>query len=175
MGAKFQSLWLRVVGCILQCGVTRYSMAAASPIEGKTVWFQKEVTLQQRSKGCHLLDEEILSKLPEISNLKVGTAHIFIKHTTASLILCENWDKEVRTDMTMVMDKIVPEKWNYAHCYEGPDDMPAHAKCALMGTSVTIPITKGKFNTGTWQGLWLCEHRYNGGGRKLVVTINGCQ
>jgi len=168
-------LHLWQVGKALHQKVQTLKTMASGLIEGKTVWFQKEVQLSAKDKGCHLLDDEILAKLPEIASMKVGTAHIFIKHTTASLIMCENWDKEVRADMKMIMDKIVPESWNYTHSYEGPDDMPGHGKCALMGSSVTVPITNGKFNTGTWQGLWLCEHRYSGGPRKVVITANGCQ
>ncbi|XP_067941974.1 uncharacterized protein [Watersipora subatra] len=140
---------------------------------GRPLYFQKEITLKAQNKGCHLIYEEIKPHLPDLKDLKCGTAHFYIKHTTASLVVCESWDKEVRADMLMVMDKIVPETWQYQHTLEGTDDMPGHAKCALMGSSVTVPITNGKLNLGQWQGLWLCEHRRDGGQRKIVVTIQG--
>ncbi|XP_067942782.1 uncharacterized protein [Watersipora subatra] len=142
---------------------------------GTFLCFQKEITLKAQEKGCHLINEEIWPHLPDLKPLKCGTAHFYIKHTTASLVVCESWDEKVRADMLMVMDKIVPEKWQYQHDVEGTDDMPGHAKCALMGSSVTVPITNGKLNLGQWQGLWLCEHRREADERKIVVTIQGCQ
>ncbi|GFR69545.1 UPF0047 protein yjbQ [Elysia marginata] len=138
----------------------------ASGGEGVTVWYQREVALKSRSRGCHYITDEILkSCAEELNKIKVGVANIHIKHTSASIILNE--------DMEMVLNKVVPESWNYKHSLEGPDDMPAHAKAAMMGSSLSIPITNGKFNLGTWQGVWLCEHRDCGGSRKLIVTMNG--
>ncbi|PVD30369.1 hypothetical protein C0Q70_09634 [Pomacea canaliculata] len=127
------------------------SMATA----GQTAWYQKEVTLSSKKRGCHLVTEEIVKKVPDIEQISVGLAHIHIKHTSASLALNENWDPDVRVDTEMMLNKIVPEGQNYRHSCEGPDDMPAHIKAALIGSSVTIPITDGKFNLGTWQGVWL--------------------
>uniref|UniRef100_A0A2C9LID6 Secondary thiamine-phosphate synthase enzyme n=1 Tax=Biomphalaria glabrata TaxID=6526 RepID=A0A2C9LID6_BIOGL len=146
----------------------------ASNGEGVTVWFQRELSLPAKRRGCHYISEEILKACKdELSKIKIGTAHIHIKHTSASLILNENYDPTVLTDMEMVLNRIAPQDWKYQHSLEGPDDMPAHAKAALMGSSVTVPITNGQFNLGTWQGVWLCEHRDSGGSRKLVVTMNG--
>ncbi|CAG5130194.1 unnamed protein product [Candidula unifasciata] len=142
--------------------------------EGITLWYQREVTIPAKKRGCHYISDDILKACKEeLNQIKFGTAHIHIKHTSASIILNENYDPSVLTDMEMVLNKLAPENLNYKHTMEGPDDMPAHVKAALMGSSVTVPITNGKFNMGTWQGVWLCEHRDHGGSRKLVVTING--
>ncbi|XP_005099428.1 UPF0047 protein YjbQ [Aplysia californica] len=146
----------------------------ASGGEGVTVWYQREVSLSPRRRGCHYISDEILKACSgEMSKIKVGVANIHIKHTSASIILNENFDPTVLTDMEMVLNKLAPENLNYKHTMEGPDDMPAHVKAALMGSSLSVPITNGKFNLGTWQGVWLCEHRDHGGARKLVVTMNG--
>lgn len=146
----------------------------ASGGEGVTVWYQREVALKSRARGCHYVTDEILkSCAEELSKIKVGVANIHIKHTSASIILNENYDPTVLKDMEMVLNKVVPQSWNYKHSLEGPDDMPAHAKAAMMGCNLTIPITNGQFNLGTWQGVWLCEHRDSGGSRKLIVTMNG--
>ena len=137
-------------------------------------WYQKEISLQARSRGFHLVSEEILSELPEIKKIKTGLMHILIKHTSASITLNENSDPDVRSDMEKYFTKTVKENepW-YDHNSEGPDDMPAHIKSTLIGNSLTIPITNGLLNLGTWQGIYLCEHRNHGGNRKLVVTIIG--
>ena len=137
-------------------------------------WYQKEISLQARSRGFHLVSEEILSQLPEIKKIKTGLMHILIKHTSASITLNENSDPDVRSDMEKYFTKTVKENepW-YDHNSEGPDDMPAHIKSTLIGNSLTIPITNGLLNLGTWQGIYLCEHRNHGGNRKLVVTIIG--
>ena len=135
---------------------------------------QKEFTLKSKPRGFHLVTDEITSKVPEINKISVGLAHIFIKHTSASLTLNENADPSVRADMESHFNKLAPENApHYIHTMEGPDDMPAHIKASLLGSSVTIPITNGRLNLGTWQGIYLCEHRNHGGSRKIVVTLTG--
>jgi len=142
--------------------------------EGVTVWFQREISLSPKRRGCHYISEEILQACSkELGQIKIGMAIVHIKHTSASITLNENYDPSVLTDMEMALNKLAPESLPYTHTLEGPDDMPAHVKAALMGSSVSIPITNGKFNLGTWQGVWMCEHRDHGGARKLVVTMNG--
>lgn len=137
-------------------------------------WFQKEIRLQGRSRGFHLITDEIRSQLPELQEYEVGLAHIFIQHTSASLALNENADPTVRRDMESHFNEMVPENAPYyVHTTEGPDDMPAHIKAVLLGASVTVPISNGRFNLGTWQGVYLCEHRNRGGSRRLVVTLHG--
>jgi secondary thiamine-phosphate synthase enzyme len=137
-------------------------------------WFQKPITLSAKARGFHLVTDEILQQIPEIKKYKTGMAHIFIQHTSAALCLNENADPSVRTDMESHFNKMVPENAPYyLHTQEGPDDMPAHIKAVLLGASVTIPITNGRFNLGTWQGIYLCEHRNHGGARRLVVTMWG--
>jgi secondary thiamine-phosphate synthase enzyme len=137
-------------------------------------WFQKEITLSARSRGFHLITDEIREQAPQIDDYAVGTAHIFIQHTSASLALNENADPTVRQDMETHFNKMAPEDAPYyKHDYEGSDDMPAHIKAVLLGSSVTVPITNGRFNLGTWQGIYLCEHRNRGGRRRLVITVHG--
>lgn len=137
-------------------------------------WFQKEFALPSYSRGFHLITDRILAKCPEIGNIKVGMCQVFIKHTSASLTINENADPTVRTDFESHLNTMVPENAPYyIHTYEGADDMPAHIKSSLMGSSVQIPITKGRLNLGIWQGIYLCEHRNHASGRKLVVTIFG--
>ncbi len=138
------------------------------------MWFQKEISLRAKSRGFHLITVEITEKLLEIENFKTGILHLFIRHTSASLTLNENADPDVRSDMESHMNKMIPEQspW-FKHTCEGADDMPAHIKCSIIGASLTIPITNGKLNLGTWQGIYLCEHRNNGGARTIVVTISG--
>lgn len=136
-------------------------------------WFQTELTLPPFSRGCHLVTQHILREVPEISEFSVGLLHVFIRHTSASLTLNENADPDVLVDMNMAMNKLVPESWPYVHTCEGPDDMPAHIKASLTDSSISIPISNGRLMTGTWQGIYLCEHRNRGGGRKLVVTVQG--
>jgi len=133
---------------------------------------QKEITLKSRGRGFHLITEEIISQLPALDKISKGIAHIFIKHTSASLSINENADSTVRTDMETYFNKIVPENASfYQHTLEGTDDMTSHIKSSLLGSSITVPITNGKFNLGTWQGIYLCEHRNHGGPREIVVTI----
>jgi secondary thiamine-phosphate synthase enzyme len=137
-------------------------------------WIQKEVVLEPRPRGFHLVTDEIVRALPEIARVKVGVAHFFIQHTSASLCVNENADPSVRVDLESSFNALAPEDAPYyEHTVEGPDDMPAHVKAALIGTSVGIPITNGRLNLGTWQGVYLCEHRDRGGARRVVVTISG--
>lgn len=136
--------------------------------------FQKEIRLSAKSRGFHLVTQEILSQFSEIQNINVGLFHVFIKHTSASLTINENADPTVRDDFESHINKMVPENQPYyRHTYEGPDDMPAHIKASLMGTSVQIPITQGQLNLGIWQGIYLCEHRNHASGRRLVLTAFG--
>lgn len=137
-------------------------------------WFQKELRLQPRARGIHLVTDEIVNQLPELKQINVGLAHIFIMHTSASLTINENADPSVRQDMEAHFNKMVPENAPYyIHTYEGPDDMPAHIKASMFGSSVSLPITKGRLNVGTWQGIFLCEHRNRAGSRRIVVTLMG--
>lgn len=136
--------------------------------------FQKEIKLKARNRGFHLVTDEITSQFSEIKEIETGILQVFIKHTSAGLTINENADPTVREDFESHFNKMVPENQPYyEHNLEGPDDMPAHIKSALTGTSVDIPITGGKLNMGTWQGIYLCEHRNRGGSRKLVLTAYG--
>jgi len=138
------------------------------------MWTQKEIQLSPKSRGYHIITDEILRKLPEIKNIQTGLAHIFIKHTSAALTINENADPSVRRDFESHFNRAVPEDTSlYEHTLEGTDDMTSHIKSSLMGSSVTVPITEGIFNMGTWQGIYLCEHRNSGGSRKLVITLHG--
>ncbi|HXS08929.1 MAG TPA: secondary thiamine-phosphate synthase enzyme YjbQ [Candidatus Krumholzibacteria bacterium] len=137
-------------------------------------WFQKTITLAPRSRGFHLITEELVRALPDLARVRVGVAHFFIQHTSASLCINENADPTVRADLESHFDILAPENEpHYRHTTEGPDDMPAHIKAALIGNSLTIPVTDGRLNLGTWQGICLCEHRDRGGARRVVVTIEG--
>ena len=138
------------------------------------MWIQKEILLNPRQRGFHLITDEVLKHLPEVQEIEVGTMQVFIKHTSASLTINEDADPAVRDDFESHFNQMVPENAPYyQHTFEGPDDMPAHLKSSILGSSVSIPITDGKLNFGTWQGIYLCEHRNRGGSRKLVVTIQG--
>lgn len=136
--------------------------------------YQKEITLPAYNRGFHLITDIIVNQLSELRKIKVGMLQVFIKHTSASLTINENADPTVRTDFESHFNKMVPEDSPYfIHTYEGPDDMPAHIKSSLLGASVQVPVTLGQLNLGTWQGIYLCEHRNYGGPRKLVLTIMG--
>jgi len=136
--------------------------------------FQKEIVLKSRNKGFHLITNEILSNLPELKNYDKGICNLFLLHTSASLTINENCDPDVRSDLNKHFDKLAPENQPYYdHTLEGSDDMPAHIKTSLTGVSLNIPIKNGNLALGTWQGIYLCEHRYRGGNRKLLVTIIG--
>lgn len=137
-------------------------------------FIQKEIQLPPFSRGYHIITDTILEQLPEIQQIQVGMLQVFIKHTSASLTINENADPTVRQDFESHLNVLVPENQPYyKHTFEGSDDMPAHIKASLMGASVQIPITNGKLNLGTWQGIYLCEHRDNGGFRRLVITVLG--
>jgi len=138
------------------------------------MWIQKEIQLQPRTRGFHLISDEILRGLPELSDLHSGLLHVFIKHTSASLTINENADLTVRGDFERHFNQMVPENAPYyRHVLEGPDDMPAHLKSSLLGSSVSIPVTEGRLNIGVWQGVYLGEHRDQAGGRTLVITLCG--
>ena len=140
------------------------------------MWFQKTITLKARDRGFHLITSEILSALTELKNLKIGLCSLFIQHTSASLTINENADPSVRQDFESYFNGYVPENLSiYTHTMEGSDDMPAHLKSSILGASITIPISNGKFNLGTWQGIYLCEHRNHGGRRNIIATITGEQ
>lgn len=135
---------------------------------------QTKIVLKPYSRGFHLITDEILRKFREIEKINVGILHVFIKHTSAGICINEDADPTVRDDFESFFNRLVPEDESYyTHIYEGSDDMPAHLKAALLGNSVTVPISNGELNLGTWQGIYLCEHRNNGGSRKLVVTAWG--
>ena len=136
-------------------------------------WSQHKITLEARPRGVHLVTSEIAGKLPELRELSIGLAHIFIRHTSASLTLNENASPDVRRDFETWFDAYVPEDFAWTHTLEGPDDMPAHVKASLMGPSLTLPISGGRLALGTWQGIYLCEHRDRGGRRSLLVTLDG--
>jgi secondary thiamine-phosphate synthase enzyme len=159
-----------MVGTHLKKGNTQAEIGGKSNMS----WFQKEIRLQPKSRGFHLITHDIIRHLPELKAVKVGLAHIFIKHSSASLAINENADPTVRMDMESHFNQMVPENAPYyLHTYEGADDMPAHIKAVLLGSSISIPITNGRFNLGTWQGIYLCEHRNRAGSRKLVITLQG--
>jgi secondary thiamine-phosphate synthase enzyme len=137
-------------------------------------FFQKEITLEAKRRGFHLITRDILRAIPELEQIDSGLMQIFIKHTSASLSLNENADPTVRVDFESHFNQMVPENAPYyQHTFEGPDDMPAHIKASLLGSSLTIPVTGGKLNLGTWQGIYLCEHRNHGGARRLVISAFG--
>ncbi|MFL7838426.1 MAG: secondary thiamine-phosphate synthase enzyme YjbQ [Candidatus Promineifilaceae bacterium] len=139
-------------------------------------WYQKEIVLSPKRRGFHLVTREIVSQVPEIRQIGIGLAHIFIQHSSASLAINENADPTVRQDMESHFNVLVPENAPYfIHTYEGPDDMPAHIKAVLLGSSLMIPVTNGSLNLGTWQGIYLCEHRNYARGRGLVVTLHGSE
>jgi len=137
-------------------------------------FFQKEIQLQPYRRGFHLITDHIKKAIPEIVHISKGQLHLFVKHTSASLTINENADPTVREDFESHINELVPEnKPYYKHTYEGPDDMPAHIKTSLMGTSLQIPITEGSLNLGIWQGIYLCEHRDAASRRSLVLTAFG--
>ncbi len=138
------------------------------------MWLQKELHLKPRPRGFHLVTDDILQQLPELSRYRIGLLNVLIKHTSASLTINENADPSVRKDFESFFNRAVPENEPYyVHNDEGSDDMPAHLKASLLGASVNIPITNGRLNMGIWQGIYLCEHRNQGGSRTLVITAHG--
>ena len=138
------------------------------------MWVQREITLEPRGRGFHLVTREVLGELPELRDVDVGMLHLLIQHTSASLALNENASPDVRRDFETYFNVAVPEDAPYwTHTLEGADDMPAHIKAALLGPSLTLPISRGGLALGTWQGIYLCEHRDRGGSRSIVATIWG--
>ena len=137
-------------------------------------FYQKEIQLSSRTRGYHLITDEIIQAIPELKNINVGQLQVFIKHTSASLTINENADPTVRLDFETHINKMIPEDMPYyKHDYEGSDDMPAHIKASMLGCSVNIPVTNGKLNLGIWQGIYLGEHRNYGGSRRVVITAFG--
>ncbi|HEV2791316.1 MAG TPA: secondary thiamine-phosphate synthase enzyme YjbQ [Solirubrobacterales bacterium] len=138
------------------------------------MWLQREIQLPAMPRGFHLVTEDVLDALPELGEIRVGLLHLLIQHTSASLALNENAAPEVRRDFESWFDRAVPEGAPYwTHTLEGEDDMPAHIKAALLGPSLTLPVSDGRLALGTWQGIYLCEHRDHGGSRSLVATAWG--
>ncbi len=138
------------------------------------MWIQKEISLKPRPRGFHLITEEIQRAVDEMGNIRCGLLSLFIKHTSASLTINENADPTVRTDFESFFNRAVPENEPYyRHTLEGSDDLPAHLKSSILGPGVQIPVSNGRLNMGTWQGIYLCEHRNQGGSRRVVITLQG--
>ena len=138
-----------------------------------TQWFQESIRLQKRSRGFHLVTSEVVDQLQDLSAIEVGLLHLFIQHTSAGLTINENADPDVRVDMETAANLICPESMPFIHTCEGPDDMPAHVKASFFGSSIIVPIASGRLALGTWQGIYLCEHRDHGGRRNLIATYQG--
>src|SRR4051794_32708163 len=137
------------------------------------MWVQREITLAPRPRGFHLITRDVLEAVPELRRCQVGLLHVFIRHTSASLTLNENASPDVRDDFEAYFNETVPEDARYwTHTIEGPDDMPAHIKASLLGPSLTLPVSGGRLAVGTWQGIYLCEHRDRGGQRSLILTLS---
>lgn len=151
-------------------GATEQAETAARP---STEWFQKVVQLPAKQRGCHIITRNLLQELPELAEYEVGMANLFVMHTSASLTINENASSDVPLDLNDSLDRIAPEGSHYRHADEGSDDMPAHVKSSLMGASLNVPVRQGQLAMGTWQGLYLNEHRNYGGSRKVCVTIQG--
>jgi len=136
-------------------------------------WIQRTISLPRQERGFHLVTSLVCDTLPELSTIDVGLLHVFVQHTSASLSINENADPDVPLDLEDSLSAIAPEDFPHRHTSEGPDDMPAHVKASLLGCSLSIPITQGRLALGTWQGIYLCEHRQFGGSRRLVLTLYG--
>ena len=138
------------------------------------MWYQKEIIIKNKNRGFHLITDKIIKNLPELNKISIGLLHLFIKHTSASLTINENYSQSVRNDFEIHFNNMVPESPQYyTHLEEGPDDMPAHIKSSILGNTLIIPIKNGSLNLGTWQGIYLCEHRNNCTARKIVLTLQG--
>lgn len=138
------------------------------------MWAQHLLTLPERRRGFHLITREVAGAVPELARIRAGLLHVFIQHTSASLTLNENASPDVRRDFETYFDHAVPDGWEpFTHTLEGPDDMAAHIKASLLGPSLTLPVRDGRLALGTWQGVYLCEHRDHGGPRRLVLTLTG--
>jgi secondary thiamine-phosphate synthase enzyme len=136
-------------------------------------WHQHEIQLPAMSRGFHLITDPITSAVRELPSIRVGLLHVFITHTSASVSINENADPDVPRDLELAFNEIAREDFAYRHTLEGPDDMPAHVKCSMIGSSVSVPICDGRLCLGTWQGIYLCEHRDQGSARRLIVTVQG--
>jgi secondary thiamine-phosphate synthase enzyme len=136
-------------------------------------WYQETIRLPAHRRGFHLITEQVISGIPQLSEVQIGLLHVFILHTSASLSINENADPDVPRDLESALNALAPEDFPYRHTCEGPDDMPAHVKASLMGSSLTIPVKDGGLCLGTWQGIYICEHRNQGGQRKLMLTLQG--
>jgi secondary thiamine-phosphate synthase enzyme len=136
-------------------------------------WFQEAIELPAKPRGFHLVTADILAKLPQLGAIRIGLLHLFLQHTSASLSINENADADVPLDLETSFVALAPEDFPYRHTCEGPDDMPAHVKASLLGAALSIPIREGRLALGTWQGIYLCEHRNHGGRRRLIATIWG--
>jgi secondary thiamine-phosphate synthase enzyme len=136
-------------------------------------WIQRSITLPAVRRGFHLITREVVQALPELPTFKVGILHVFIQHTSASLTINENADPDVPRDLESSFNAIAPEDFPYVHTCEGPDDMPAHVKSSLLGNALSVPVSNGRLLLGTWQGLYLCEHRNHASPRRLVLTLQG--
>jgi secondary thiamine-phosphate synthase enzyme len=136
-------------------------------------WFQRAIVLPQMKRGFHLITRHVVEALPELATVEVGLLHAFLQHTSASLTINENADPDVPKDLETSFNSLAPEDFPHRHTVEGPDDMPAHVKAAMLGSSVSVPIERGTLRLGTWQGIYLCEHRSHGGRRSLVLTLHG--
>lgn len=136
-------------------------------------WVQRDLTLRPRRRGFHLITAEVVQALPELAQVACGLLHVFIQHTSASLTINENADPDVPRDLETSLSEIAPEDFPYLHTTEGPDDMPAHVKAALLGSSVSIPVRDGRLALGTWQGIYLAEHRDHPHARTLILTLQG--
>ncbi len=137
------------------------------------MWLQRKIELPALGRGFHLITQHVVESLPELRDVDVGLLHVFIQHTSASLTINENADPDVPVDLETSFSALAPEDFGHRHTVEGPDDMPAHVKASLLGSSVTVPVSGGRLCLGTWQGIYLCEHRNRGGRRKLVLTLQG--
>ena len=138
------------------------------------MWLQREIQLKPKPRGFHLVTDEVLRELPELRDIRVGLMNVFILHTSASLTINENADPTVRQDFESYFNRAVPEDEHYyRHQDEGSDDLPAHIKSSLLGSSLNIPVSEGRLKLGTWQGIYLCEHRNHGGSRRIIVTVHG--
>lgn len=137
------------------------------------MYYRHRLELPPFRRGCHIITRHVVNALPELAEIEIGWLHVFILHTSASLSINENADPDVPLDLESSLNALVPESFPFRHTCEGPDDMPAHVKSSLMGSSLTIPVERGRLLLGTWQGIYLCEHRQHGGSRQLVLTLQG--
>ena len=137
------------------------------------MWFQNSIQLPPFPRGFHLVTRQIIAAIPQLTEAKLGLLHVHILHTSASLTVNENADSDVQVDLENLLNEIVSEDFAYTHTCEGPDDMPAHVKSSLLGNSVSVPVRNGQLLLGTWQGIYLCEHRDHAQGRRLVITLQG--